>query len=363
MQGSYNFFIPARKDLFLLLSFFITLALALLGALVFTKLGVPVGGMIGAALFVAAYNLLFDAAFVYSDMTYLLQVCSGVLVGSKITMETLKALRKLWKPYLVMMGVLLTITFVLSLFLSRFSTLDNVTALLGMAPGGMTDMTILSTALGGNSAYVALIHTIRLFVIILTLPPLVKLVCKKEDTDSAAEKKPAAEEPPLRNLLPALAVAAVFAVIFVLLHIRAGAMLGAMIGSSLCTIFLRRYHCPRWYTLLLQVGAGAFVGASVTHDTLMHIPHLWLPLLCVIVSVWVYFFLNGFLMRRFFGMRKSTAMIACAPGGLMEMSLLAEELGGDLPTIATMHVLRLFSVILIVPNLVPLVELICSTFQ
>lgn len=346
--------------MYLLLPFLITLALALLGALVFTKLGVPVGGMIGAALFVAAYNLLFDTAFVYSDMTYVLQVCSGVLVGSNITMDTLKALRKLWKPYLVMMGVLLSVTFSLSLFLSRFSTLDSVTALLAMAPGGMTDMTILSTALGGNSAYVALIHTSRLFVIILTLPPLIKMVCKKEEAGADAEEKTAVTEPPLRNLLPALAVAAVFAVVFVLLHVRAGAMLGAMIGSSLCTLFLRRYHCPRWYTLLLQVGAGAFVGASVTHDTIIRIPHLWLPLLCVVLSVWVYFFLNGFLMHRLFGIRKSTAMISCAPGGLMEMSLLAEELGGDLPTIATMHVLRLFSVILIVPNLVPPVEWICE---
>lgn len=339
--------------------FLITLAIALAGAAVFLKLHVPVGAMIGAMVFVAAYNLLSGNAFVFPETTYALQVCSGVLVGSTVTPGTLRQLRRLWKPYLVMMAVLLSVTLWISLFLARFSTLDGISALLAVSPGGMTDMTILSATLGANSAYVALLHTCRMLVILLCVPPFIKLSCKKEEKIHL-EQQAAAVHP--AHLLLALAAAVVCAVCFVQLHIRAGAMLGAVLGGSLCTLFGREYHCPRPYTLALQVGAGMFTGAMVTSEIILRIPSLWLAVLCVAATVWIYLLLNGWLMRRCFGMSKMTSMLSCVPGGLSDMTLLAEELGGDLPTVATLQTLRLFSVIVIVPNLVPLVEWLCGLF-
>lgn len=337
--------------------FLITLVIAAAGAAVFLKLHVPVGAMIGAMVFVAAYNLICGRAFVFPQTTYVLQVCSGVLIGSTITWRTVTQLRRLWRPYLVMMAVLLSVTLLISLALGGFSSLDAITALLAISPGGMTDMTILSATLGANSAYVALLHTCRMLVILLCVPPFVKLSCKKEEKIHLDQQLTVFR--PSRLLL-ALAAAAVCALIFVQLHIRAGAMLGAVLGGSLCTLLGREYHCPRFYTLALQVGAGAFTGAMVTSEIIFRIPSLFPAVLCVAATVWIYLLLNGWLMRKYFGMSKMTSMLACVPGGLSDMTLLAEELGGDLPTVATLQTLRLFSVIIIVPNLVPLVEWACT---
>lgn len=333
--------------------FLLTLAVALAGAMAFLKLRVPVGAMVGAMIFVAAYNLLGGGAFVYSDMSYVLQVCSGVLVGSKITMGTVKSLRYLWKPYLAMMALLLSVTVLLSLLLDRFSSLDTITALMALSPGGMTDLTILSTAFGANSAYVALLHTCRMLVIVLTVPPFLKY-CGAHSGNAPAQETDTAPSRARPHLLTALAAGTALAALFVLLNIRAGAILGAMIGSSLVTISGRHYACPPLFTLALQVTAGAFIGARVTQETVATLPQLWPAVLCVAATVWIYLLVIGTLFHRCFKLDHTTAMIASVPGGLSEMTLMASDLGADMPTVATLHTLRVFSIIFIVPNLAAL---------
>ncbi len=334
-------------------AFLLTLAVALAGALVFLKLRVPVGAMVGAMIFVTCYNLLCDGAFVYNGMSYVLQLCSGVLVGSTVTADTLKSLRRLWKPYLFMMAVLLLVTVLLSLLLSFFSPLDAITALLALAPGGMTDLTILSTAFGANGAYVALLHTCRMLVIVLTVPPFLKYCCARGDEE--APKAAEGKETAWPHLLAALALGAVLAVALVALRVRAGAILGAMVGSSIVSVSGRHYHCPRAYAIALQVGAGAFIGARVTQETVVTIPQLSLAVLCVAATVWIYLLFNGTIFYRCFKMDHTTAMVSCVPGGLTEMTLLGSDLGGDLPTIAALHTLRIFGILFIIPNLAPLI--------
>jgi len=64
---------------------------------------------------------------------------------------------------------------------------------------------------------------------------------------------------------------------------------------------------------------------------------------------------TGFVLHYVFGLDVYTAFLSTTPGGLVELSLLAEALGGDGPRVAILHTLRLITVISVTPIILGLI--------
>jgi membrane AbrB-like protein len=140
--------------------------------------------------------------------------------------------------------------------------------------------------------------------------------------------------------------------------VPAGALLGAMIavaGLNLITNGAARLPTP------LRVGsrilAGTTIGSLVT-ATLLGSMGAYLPLVGIFTVLIILVGLAcAWLMGRLTGLDKSTTLLACAPGGLPEMTALAQDLGSEVEVVIGLHVLRkvvalvtISSVVLMLPR-------------
>ncbi len=328
--------------------FIITLLIAFLGAYTFKKLKIPVGAMIGSLVFVAIYNMLTNQAVFYSDLKPLLQLGSGILIGSRINNTIIKNLKHLWKPYVVMMITMLIVLVSMSSLLSRLSDIDTMSTLFGLAPGGATDLTILSADYNANISFVALVHTARRLFIMVGVPFIAGSFFKKEEHISLHKNK---KDNKTIHLIAAVLCGVLCIFVFKIMNVKSAVMLGAIVGSALSNLCYHNYSTPKNYPFLLQTISGAFVGSTINVDLLSQLSSYSIAVVIVIVETLIIILLNTFLLKYLFKMSPLTSLLASAPGALSDMTLLSEELGGDMPTVAALQIARMFSIILLIPYL------------
>jgi membrane AbrB-like protein len=99
----------------------------------------------------------------------------------------------------------------------------------------------------------------------------------------------------------------------------------------------------------MQVFAGAFIGIGLDREGLARMGDLGIPLLILVVGIFIFVLLVTLLLHKVAGLDFITSMLSSTPGGVQEMSLLSEDIGGDTPKIAVMQTARLISVILFFP--------------
>lgn len=64
------------------------------------------------------------------------------------------------------------------LLVAATATVDTATAVLGLVPGGAGEMVAAAAVLGADSAVVALMATVRLVLVLATVPLLLRLVVR-----------------------------------------------------------------------------------------------------------------------------------------------------------------------------------------
>jgi membrane AbrB-like protein len=135
--------------------------------------------------------------------------------------------------------------------------------------------------------------------------------------------------------------------------IPGGAFTGAMIVSGLANLRLGTLqNAPAWMQLLARVLLGLSIGVSVTAETIAAVGRSLAPVSLMVVAVALVGVLAAWAINRRTGMKLPTALCAAAPGALPAMVALADDLGGEAPVVATMHLIRLVSILLIIPALV-----------
>jgi membrane AbrB-like protein len=146
---------------------------AAVGGLFLQSRGVPAGTIIGAMVATSAAGLTakteqrFHPAIIHWS-----QVGVGMVVGLSFTAETFVQLATLVLPALLLNGVMVASGVGLAHLLHRWTGWDMVTCLLASAPAGISQMGILSEAVGANVCVVSLLHVVRLVTVIGVLLPL-----------------------------------------------------------------------------------------------------------------------------------------------------------------------------------------------
>lgn len=134
-----------------------------------------------------------------------------------------------------------------------------------------------------------------------------------------------------------------------------GAFAGTMLATGLANLALGTLQdAPRGMQLLARVLLGLSIGVSVTDETIQAIARSLAPVSVTIVAVTLLGLVAAYAIHRTTRMRLPTALCAAAPGALPAMVALSEDLGGEAPVVATMHLIRLISVLLVVPTLATL---------
>lgn len=148
-------------------------AVAACGGLLFKKLGVPGGTLVGALIFTVAFTCIFGKTEYPAPMKRYQQMLSGAYIGTSITYATVSAIPSMLFAVVVILVDIMVYVFLMSFVLGKVSKMDHGTRMLCSTPGGIGEATILSEELGTDTATVAAMNTVRMILVVATFPTII----------------------------------------------------------------------------------------------------------------------------------------------------------------------------------------------
>ncbi len=346
----------------MILQLLIMHAVGTLGGLLARKVRIPAGALIGSLITVIAFNAFTNATIIYPEnLRIIIQICSGLVIGCRFTRADIKELRIMFKPVIVLVVFLLLINLIFAYIMAYFSELSLMTAFFACAPGGISDLVIISADFGANPEQVALLQLFRFVFVVSIFPPLMKRLFLKDDIATPLQDIPHKAATKGRFLFSfamarrmgvSFLVAAIGGICFFLLGIPAGPILGAIAAIIILNLATDSATYPRFFKTAIQLLAGCYIGSKVTLQTLMEGSELLVPLFILVVELFVMAFLTAFVIYKTSKLDFATALFSSTPGGITEMGIIAEEMGLDTPKIVLMHTIRIIAVIGMLPFLV-----------
>lgn len=322
-------------------------AVAGLGVLAFMLLHLPLPWLLGpifACLIASLFGVPMRGIKIVNDA---MRTILGVAVGATFTTTLLASMAGMW-PTLLMIPVMTACIGVVGvLYFQKLWGFDFATSYYSAMPGGLQDMLVFGEEAGGDVRALSLIHATRIMVIVVTLPFLLTWVWEADLSNPPGA--PAASIDPLQlglmifcglagwqvakrvgmfgaTILGPLLLAAVFALSGVLQHRppaeaiwAAQFFIGMGVGSKYAGVTMKEVRTD------VTAGLGFCVillVMTVIFAETIHLAGLAPPL---------------------------ETILAFAPGGQAELTVLALIVGADMAFVVAHHVLRIFVVILGAP--------------
>jgi membrane AbrB-like protein len=191
-------------------------------------------------------------------------VLVGILLGAVVTPETLKGIVT-WPASIAILALavisMLTAT---ACYLRFVHGWDPLSALLGASPGSMGQVLALSAELGADLRGVAIVHTMRVLLIVLGLPAGLALF---GSTVEPVTRVPAAGSS-FADLAILVAVSTAMALAMLRIRFPGGLLFGAMAGSGLLHgTGLIHSTLPWWAGSAAVVTLGAVAGSRFANTS------------------------------------------------------------------------------------------------
>jgi hypothetical protein len=145
------------------------------------------------------------------------------------------------------------------------------------------------------------------------------------------------------------------ALLLVLLHVPAGGIVGAVAGSALASGIRGRPPPARGVRAVGMVLLGCAAGARLEPGTLQVLLRLAVPILVGVAALLVLDVALAAVLARRYGVDPVTALLACAPGGVSEMTMMAADADARTEIVVAVHVVRVATVVLVALPLLMLV--------
>lgn len=321
------------------------LVLALLvgvsGALLFRWLQLPLPWMLGsmcACLTAALIRLPIAAP---GRLRPPMVVVLGVLLGSAFTWEVLERATAWWLSLTLLIPYSVLIGLIGIPYLMRFAGLDRTTAYFAAMPAGLQEMVIVGRAMGGDDRKIALIHGARILLVVLSLPLLFQWLADVEVGGGPGAATPLLAEAPVELLILTLCGVLGWQ-LGLRLRLPAALMFGPMIVSAAAHLAgISESKPPDEIVALAQLVTGTVVGCRFVgvplHIVVITVLHaLGLVLIMLAVATGFALLLAPLLDTSF-----AAVVLAYAPGGVVEMGLVALALGLEVAFVATHHIARI----------------------
>lgn len=342
--------------------FLITFAIALFGSIVFDKMKIPCGQMIGALICVTAFNIFTENAVFPVIFKNMSQILSGTMIGRKVTKQDVIELRKVIIPTCILLVFMTLMNITVGVSVNKLGGLDIATALFAAAPGGLSDMALLADDLGANAAYVTILQLVRVLTIYMVMPAIIKnIVGKNSKSDGEVRKQntaasSASEKLPLKTQLfrfsVTMAIGVAGGILFHYIGVPSGYMIGAMVLTAIYNVFTGNGFYYKKLNFLSQNFSGAYLAIGITMEDILGLGQLIIPTVIVLLGVVVFAVLSGFVINKATKLDIGVSVMASTPGGISEISLLSEELGSDTTKVSVMQSCRLMFVLVVFPTLI-----------
>ena len=322
------------------------------GGAIFLTLRMPLAWMLGSMFVVGAYALLarqhWPKPAVDMRLRALMIVVLGVMLGSAFTPDMLNR----WTEWLGLMGLMLVYvplaTACCYWIFRKLGGFDPATAYFAATPGGLQEMTMVGEAMGGNASQIILSHTVRVFIVVMTIPFYFRLI-------EGMNVPPMPPGGSFQNLAPddaGLLVAS--GLIGWILARRLRMPAAQLVGPMLCSavVHLAGFSVakpPTEAVAVAQVVVGASLGcrfAGIPLRTLTRVARLAAGSSVIMLGLALGLVM---LFAAPLGLSRESLTLVLAPGGLAEMSLVALALHVEVALVSSMHVFRIVVVVILAP--------------
>lgn len=344
----------------MLLRILSTFIIGILGGLLAKQLKIPAPFMTGSMLAVALFSILTEQSYMPSTLKIIAQIISGAYIGQQVNKSDLLNFPKLGKSILFLMLLFTLNMFTMGFIFHLFFNMDLVTALLSCMPGGIMDVSLISIDMGAQAEIVATMQLIRLVSILLILPNWIGFLLRRFDKEQPIDSKKnslkkirtVGTNTRFFNDTLVLIIASIAGLVGVYLGIPVGALIFSLIASSLLKITKNTAQLSSFIRYIAQILAGSIIGSSFTKHSISQINQLIVPALLLLASYLLINVLFGTIIYKRGILDLKSALFASSPAGATDISLIAGELGGDMPKIAAVQICRTIFTIVVLPILV-----------
>jgi uncharacterized protein len=310
--------------------------------------------MVGVGILLAVFG--FPAVRAPALLGQSLQVMVGVLVGFRISRESLASGARTLLPAAVLAGLFLATAVAAAAMAVGLAGVRPVTALFAAAPGGLTEMATIGATVGADGPAIAAVHLSRLLLVIFVAN--VFLARSRVDEDGRQDAEP--QEPnrspgrgrAARRLALIVAAGVAGGVLgLALTPLPAGGVVGALLGSGVARLCVTGDVPEKGFNLLVQASGGGIIGLGLSaefFETLLQLAGTAAIVNATQMLAWA---AAAFLLVKVFRFDRTTATFAAAPGGMGTLLSVTGETDADLVAVAFTHLFRLGATIVVVPLL------------
>ncbi|AJE45515.1 AbrB family transcriptional regulator [Celeribacter indicus] len=328
----------------------LTLGIGTAGGIGFYVAGLPLPWMLGPMLAIFAC-VMFGAPLEAPDRLRPVVIpVIGVMLGSSFDTNTFAHLTQ-WSLSLAGLAVYLALAaaLVVPLYI-RIGRLDPVTAFFSAMPGGLNEMAVIGGALGGDEKRIILAHAGRIVVSISVIAIWFRVILGYEVTGITISR----DGPGLTLAAAAILLGCAVVGTWVgdKLRLPAPGLLGPMILSGVVHMAgITHSSPPALLVIAAQIVLGSSMGtrfrgaqSSLVFGMLALTSVGTLVMLALSLGIAV-------LMHGFFGQTVEQVLLAYAPGGLTEMSLVALAMHAEVAYISIHHLVRIVMLLAVAPTL------------
>ncbi len=329
-------------------------AASAIGVLAFHLLDLPLPWLLGPIFGCLAAALAGAPLREIGPLNNSMRTVLGVAVGATLTPAVIATFPAMWPTLALIPVMVASIGLVGIPYFRRICGYDMPTAYYAAMPGGLQDMLVFGEEAGGSVRALSLIHATRVMVIVVALPFILKGIWEADLRNPPGAPIDAI---PVQELLLMIVCAAVGWWAARRAGLFGASILGPLIATAAVALAGFLHNRPPLEAIFAaQFFIGMAVGSKYAGITIEEIRHDlaagfgFCVILIGITVVFVEAVYNAGLAPG------QEALLAFAPGGQAELTVLALIVGADAAFVVAHHILRLFVVILGAPLLIRLAD-------
>ncbi|CAG9620646.1 AbrB family transcriptional regulator [Sutcliffiella rhizosphaerae] len=325
--------------------------LGTLGGAIFYFFNLPLPWVLGSLTFIMFYQGFFKRSIYCPEpLRQSGFLILGLFFGLYFTKQTLLTVGPYLLPYVLATILLILVSIINSILVTKWISVDKITSVFGSIPGGLSEMVIASESLNAKSSLVIIFQTVRLLTVLFFVPFFV--LHTFTNTEGAGNPSTLAITFNIWNWEYLWFFIPVLFGVLLRKKIPAGIIIVPLIVTALMNIFLVELpSLPSLCMIFAQITVGIGMGKSIAFSDLKLggkycFVYFGLTLALIFVS-----FGLGVALATFTSLDLPTAILSVAPGGLIEMVLTATSVGGDPAVVSSLQLIRLLFIITVVPPL------------
>lgn len=321
------------------------LVIGIVSAIVASWVGLPLPWMLGPMVGVTLAALLNAPIHAPAPLRPIVIPAIGVMLGSSITPEIVGQIPRWSASIAVLLPFLVAAGFASWAVYRWIGRYDRVTAYFSAMPGGLNDMIIMGSEAGGEERRIALAHSLRIFCVIVVIV-LFYGFALGVTTQGQSGTWVTLDALTAWDWFILTGCGVLGVPLGNLLRLPAAQVFGPMILSGAAHLSgMVTVAPPTLVILAAQLVIGTVVGCrflgeawgEVGRDIVMGVASSLAMLAVTVVFAVV--------AARVTGIPLTQTMLAFAPGGLAEMTLLSLAMGADVAYVSVIHMVRLMVVI------------------